>query len=203
MLANSPTPATSRQIGLFIGTFDPVTNGHIKCANRAIKLLDELWFCPNPDNPKCKRVHLPLADRIQMLKLAIQGKQGFRVYVRDKNPYIPVPKKGKPRSLLIREVHRKYRTVQFWIVIGGDKLNNQAYVDPEAELKRTGHIIFKRASLAHMEVMRRLDLFILLQGIGSESSSEVKERLADGLPVDDVVPRSVAKYIHSKGLYAR
>jgi len=54
-LSNRSTPARSRQVGLFIGTFDPPTNGHLKCAKRALEFLDEVWFCPNPDNPHCVR----------------------------------------------------------------------------------------------------------------------------------------------------
>jgi len=72
-LASQPNPTSLRQIGLFIGTFDPPTNGHLACALRALEFVDEVWFCPNPDNPTCPREHQPLAHRARMLALLAQG----------------------------------------------------------------------------------------------------------------------------------
>ena len=56
------------RIGLYPGTFDPVSNGHIDVINKGSKLFDKLYVCilKNPN----KQELFTLSDRIEMLKLA-------------------------------------------------------------------------------------------------------------------------------------
>ena len=56
------------RIGLYPGTFDPVSNGHIDVINKGSKLFDKLYVCilKNPN----KQELFTLSQRIEMLKLA-------------------------------------------------------------------------------------------------------------------------------------
>ena len=56
------------RIGLYPGTFDPVSNGHLDVINKGSKLFDKLYVCilKNPN----KQELFTLSDRIEMLKLA-------------------------------------------------------------------------------------------------------------------------------------
>ena len=56
------------RIGLYPGTFDPVSNGHIDVIKKGSKLFDKLYVCilKNPN----KQEFFTLEDRIEMLKLA-------------------------------------------------------------------------------------------------------------------------------------
>ena len=42
MAETKPNPAASKRVGLYPGTFDPITNGHIDVIARAARLLDRL-----------------------------------------------------------------------------------------------------------------------------------------------------------------
>ena len=58
------------KVGLFPGTFDPITNGHLKIIDKASKLFDKLYVCilHNPD----KEELFSLNDRLEMINLSIK-----------------------------------------------------------------------------------------------------------------------------------
>jgi pantetheine-phosphate adenylyltransferase len=64
-------------IGLYPGSFDPVTNGHLDISFRASKLCDILYVAV-VTNPK-KQSFFSLEDRIEFLKRNFQGKSHIRV----------------------------------------------------------------------------------------------------------------------------
>ncbi len=198
---HSAPPDRSRQVGLFIGTFDPPTNGHLKCAIQALELLDEVWFCPNPDNPHCKRRHLPVHERVKMLELVVRDKPGLCVYVREHNAYVNDPRTVRPRLKLLAEVRRKNPLTQFWVLLGTDKLRDEVYKAPEPEIQQTGHIVFERSDPYNLDVIKNLDLWVALPKVGNESSTEVKKRVSQGDDVWDLVPRSVGEYINTHDVY--
>lgn len=71
-----------RKIGIFGGTFDPPHNGHLLMANEVLyKLdLDEIWFMPNQIPPHKQKNSFSLSmHRVEMLKLAISGKEQFKL----------------------------------------------------------------------------------------------------------------------------
>lgn len=56
----------AKKIGLYPGSFDPVTNGHLDIAERASNLCDELYFAvvANPS----KNTLFSIEERVQLLK---------------------------------------------------------------------------------------------------------------------------------------
>src|SRR5260221_9873589 len=58
--------AKNKIIGLYPGSFDPVTNGHLDIAQRAFSLCDELHMAvvANPS----KRALFPVEERVELLK---------------------------------------------------------------------------------------------------------------------------------------
>ena len=68
--------------GIFGGTFDPVHNGHLICADAVRKqlALDKVVFVPAGVPPhKIGRRITPAQDRLAMLRAAIGEREGFAV----------------------------------------------------------------------------------------------------------------------------
>ena len=59
------------QIGVYPGTFDPITNGHLDIIKRASRLFDRLYIViPNNFN---KKTFFTLEERIDLIKDATKG----------------------------------------------------------------------------------------------------------------------------------
>jgi len=56
------------KIGVYPGTFDPITNGHVDLINRSLRLFDKVYVAVAA-NPQ-KHPALPLAERVEMVHVA-------------------------------------------------------------------------------------------------------------------------------------
>lgn len=65
------------RIGMYPGSFDPVTNGHIDIINRARKLFDKLYVCIaiNPN----KKSFFTIEEKITMLKEVVKNMDNVEV----------------------------------------------------------------------------------------------------------------------------
>ena len=72
-------------IGLFGGTFDPVHYGHLRLAQEILETakLGEVRFIPSGTPPHRTRPGADAADRVEMVKLAIEGNARFSVDERE------------------------------------------------------------------------------------------------------------------------
>src|SRR5437588_2511888 len=75
-------PESTKKIGIFGGTFDPVHLGHLIMAEqcREQARLDQVLFIPAARPPhKDERELTPFAQRTEMLALAVAGNSAFRI----------------------------------------------------------------------------------------------------------------------------
>ncbi|MEE4312038.1 MAG: pantetheine-phosphate adenylyltransferase [candidate division KSB1 bacterium] len=63
------------KIGIYPGTFDPITNGHLDIIERSVLLFDEVIVAVTT-NPQ-KSPLFSVEDRIDMITNAVQGKQNI------------------------------------------------------------------------------------------------------------------------------
>ena len=66
-----------RKIALFPGSFDPVTNGHLDIARRALRLFDEVVLSVAKNVAKSGT--FPLEDRLEMLRTVVADEPAIRV----------------------------------------------------------------------------------------------------------------------------
>ena len=66
-----------RKIALFPGSFDPVTNGHLDIARRALRLFDEVVLAVAKNVAKSGT--FSLEDRIDMLSAVVSNEPALRV----------------------------------------------------------------------------------------------------------------------------
>ena len=197
------------RIGILGGTFDPVHCGHLEIAHRAMGEagLDRVIFIP-AGNPRLKSAE-PTADqdhRLEMLRLAVEGELGFEVSddeLRRSGPTLTV----ETLRGLGDEVGGDGELV---FILGLDVLSKfDQWVEPESVVELARLLAVSRPGYTGFDWDGFYERCPYAEGrvecIDSTaidiSASELRRRLADGMPVDGLLPEAVARYIRENGLY--
>ena len=198
-----PSPGT---IGILGGTFDPVHNGHLAAASqlRGVAHLDQVWLMPNARPPH--RTAAPVAsaqDRMRMVELAVAGHDGLLP------SRIEVDRGGVSYTIdTIRQLARDFPGQRFALLLGADAaLQIRGWRDADALLAEASFVIFNRpeTTLAPQTLhelgfapARCRIVHLDTPGIAAH---QVRDRLARGAAIDDLVPAPVADYIRTHQLY--
>ena len=198
------------RLGILGGTFDPVHLGHLILAEEAcwqLKLDCVLWvLTPHPPH-KYGTVRGTCEQRLQLLELATAKNPAFqfsRVDIDRLPPHYALDTMGL--------LHAKYPEAKFIYLIGSDSLRDLPnWYQPQALL----------AACDTLGVMRRrgaaLDLRILEKLVAGASkkiteidaplldisSSDIRQRIAEGRPYRYYLTPEEYEYISQKQLYAK
>ncbi|MBU8879466.1 nicotinate-nucleotide adenylyltransferase [Bacillus sp. FJAT-29790] len=186
-----------KKIGILGGTFDPPHLGHLIIANEVLNTmsLDEIWFMPNQEPPHKKKSNaIDDEDRVNLLKLAIQGHPNFKIEL------IELKRKGPSYSYetmkILKETHLDK---QFYFIIGADMIE---YLPKWYNIDELFDIVqfigVRRPSYSHQSPYPILYAEVPEINI---SSSLIRSRLKEGKTVRYIVPDSVRSYIKEKNLY--
>ncbi len=207
---------TGVRYGILGGTFDPPHLGHLALAQEAHARLglDRVWFAPAATPPhKRGRAMSSATDRRAMVELAIAGDERFGLDTVDLDR--PGPAYTVETLTLLRARWGDSAWIGF--IIGWDMLLNlPTWHDPAAALglldvviaaRRPGYSGQDDEEQALADLERRLPgvrahLVILPGPQLAISSTDLRERVAQGLPVRYLTPDPVRAYITSRGLYA-
>ena len=188
------------KIGLYGGSFDPVHLGHILVAQAAVEELglDRIFLIPAAHSPfKLAAQFAPAEARLRFLRLALAGRPQCEVDDQE------IRRGGVSFSIdTLRDYARRFPAAELFYLIGADnvaKLNE--WREPEELARLAEFVVVPRpgdvaASFPPPFRGRALKGFPL--GI---SSSQIRARLRDGLPIDPLVPTAVAEAIKNSGLY--
>jgi nicotinate-nucleotide adenylyltransferase len=188
--------------GIFGGTFDPPHTGHLIVAQDAALALglDRILFIPAAQPPHKQHLSVSAADlRADMVRLAIAGDDRFAVDLRELGRTGPSYTVDTLRELTAREPG-----VEWTLLMGVDQYAEfDSWRAPEeirslarlAVLTRAGANpgAAEPASGIAQVAVTRIDI----------SSTEVRERVARGLPIRYLVPDAVAEFIFERRLYRR
>lgn len=206
---------------LYGGTFDPVHLGHVAVARAARDVLGAtVAFMPAADPPHRAPPGAAATDRAAMLALAIAGESGLEVDLRE------LRREGRswtvdtlhalragigddaPVALLVgADSFAALPTWKSWRALFGLAhfvVAGRAGGVPDGELVPAladaiaGRIATSPEALRSAPAGRVLHL---RQPLFPHSASEVRARIAAGLPWEALVPASVAGYIRAHGLY--
>jgi nicotinate-nucleotide adenylyltransferase len=196
----------SELTGIMGGTFDPVHNGHLAAARqlRDVADLGEVWLMPNAMPPH--RSAAPVAsadDRLRMVQLAVEGQPGLLPSA------LEVDRGGASYTIdTVRDLARRFPGQPFAILLGSDAaLQIRSWHDADALLDEAHFVIFNRpeTTLAP-QTLHELGFApartqIVHLDTPAIAAHQVRDRLARGAPIDDLVPASVADYIRAHDLY--
>lgn len=186
-----------KKIGILGGTFDPPHHGHLLIANEVLSALDldEIWFMPNQEPPhKQKSESITNEDRLEMLKLAIEGNQNFRIQP------IELEREGPSFTVdTMKIIRANYKDYQFFFIIGADMIEYLPKWHKIDELVQLVQFVgVERPEYSHDTIYPIIYVDVPAMEV---SSSIIRERLKKGKPVRYLLPDSVIHYIEEKHLY--
>jgi nicotinate-nucleotide adenylyltransferase len=112
----------SINIGLFGGSFNPITNSHVKLSKKILNSninLKEIWFMPSNSNDK--KFLIDSYHRINMIKIAIQNIDKLKIFDFEIINKLPCNTLNTIKLLNKTEIIKKYK---FYFIIGLDVANN-------------------------------------------------------------------------------
>ncbi len=200
--------AGPRRVGILGGTFNPIHEGHIQMAQgaRCALGLDEVLLIPAADPPH-KEVdgHISAQHRYQMACLAAEGLEGLRV------SDIELTREGKSYTVdTVLELKKRCPQDAFYVIIGSDllaDLSTWRHADELLRLAAIAGVKRQGQNCGDEEAAKRLraeygatiELLDIL--VPSVSSTLVRDRVYDALPIVELVPSAVETYIYEEGLY--
>ncbi len=192
----------------FGGSFDPVHLGHLLVARDLMEELGikELVFLPASQSPLKEPHKASPEDRLEMLRLATQGLEGFSIST------VELKRKGISYTVdtartLIQELGERPT-----FLMGADSaLTLHLWKEPDELIKIAKFIVIDRASKGNEvktylkerfpQLKKGEDYIIVSIRRVDISSTEVRQRVKEGRSIKWLVPQEVEEYILSKGLY--
>jgi nicotinate-nucleotide adenylyltransferase len=213
------------RIGLFGGTFNPIHNGHIQICLHVLKefCLDKIFFIPSASPPHKPDANLAsAADRFDMVKKSLTHYPHFRTSDRE------LHRKGPSYTIdTIHSFKQAYHAkTQFFLLMGSDAfLDITTWKKPDEffntikiiimlrgdwkDTREIGSFIDENISKGYCFNMRdntfshktKQKIFICRVPKIDISSTKIRERIHQNLPIHNLVPGCVDQMIKQKELY--
>ena len=184
---------------IFGGTFNPIHNGHLAVAKGVLEegLADELWLLVTPQNPWKRNLKL-LDDniRLEMAEAATRDTDGITA----SDFEFKLPKPSYTANTL-RRLDEAFPQRSFSLVIGADNWAKfDIWYDHQFILDNYPVIVYPRDGYALPEA-KDGDVHILECPLVNVSSTEIRDKIAAGIPVDDLIPEAVAELLRLNQAY--
>lgn len=185
-------------IALFGGSFDPPHNSHLLVAQEVLKdipLLDQVWLLPDNEH-HWKTLVASAKDRLAMVACL----ESDKIHISN----VAIERGGKTYTIdVIRELQKTTDHRYVWIC-GADQLKDFSRWNDFAELEdRMQFIIYPRIGYTIPRMLPKNSRIMTPNDFiaTDDSSTEIRERIKQGVSIADLVPKKIASYIQEKGLY--
>lgn len=199
------------RVGILGGTFDPVHYAHLAIAEEVYYALNltRVVFVPAGQPPHKLSYHVtPVEQRVHMLAEAIAANPHFALSLVD------VQRAGPSYTVdTLRLLREEWGPrAELYFVIGGDSLRDlPGWYDPIGVIAQATLVALMRPGYGEMERFSR-DLVTRLPGIEQRlltlegprmeiSSTDLRQRVAEGRPIRYQTPEVIEQYILQHGLY--
>jgi nicotinate-nucleotide adenylyltransferase len=196
------------RIGILGGSFNPPHIGHVACARAAIEELGlhRLWLMPVAEPPHKRAEQDPGADHRLALCRLVAEEEGEGLEASS----LEVDRGGPSYTVdTLQALHDERPGDELTFVAGGDMAKSlPSWREPERVLELATFAVAERIGAERDEILdrvrglRRSDRVVFFDMPRIDvSSSLVRERVATGDSIDELVPAGVARYIDERGLY--
>jgi nicotinate-nucleotide adenylyltransferase len=191
-----------RRVGLFGGTFDPPHRAHLLVAQEALRQceLSRVVLIPNGVPPQEGKLSETKEDRFRMVQLLVRGRRGLTA------SRIEIDRKGPSYTIDTIRAMKDDCPQGLCFILGADQfLGIDTWREYRALLRSVPFVVAPRAGIPLSSfsgapydeaTIRVLDMDSV-----DLSSSFVRERVASSEAIESWVPRGVAAYVRSRGLY--
>lgn len=204
--------AVIARVGMLGGTFDPIHVAHVAVAQAARHELDldEVLVIPAGQPPHKLGVAMaPAADRLAMVELALAGEEGLRA------SRIEIDRGGPSWTIdtvmaLLESARAEGRDLDMTMILSADAfVALPTWHEPDRLLRLVRVAVAPRPGTAAPSLdslpaaLREHAIGIsILRGPNLDvSATEIRRRVAAGLPIDGLVAPAVARYIEAHHLY--
>jgi nicotinate-nucleotide adenylyltransferase len=197
-----PISGPPDRLGVMGGTFDPIHVGHLIAATEALHALslDLVLFVP-AGRPWQKATYAPAEDRYLMTVLAAGSHERFavsRLELDRDGPTYTVDTMEQLKSFYGVDVH-------LFFIVGSDALANFGTWHRVGRLKNIMDLVAVSRPESDTTLLPRDPswppiTYLEIPEVGI-SSTDVRDRVRTGRPIDYLVPDEVEDYIRRNGLY--
>ena len=193
---------TSKKIGLFFGTFNPIHVGHLIIANHMVEFsdLDEVWFVVTPHNPhKKKKTLLEDHHRLAMVRIAVEEYPKLQA----SNVEFDLPQPNYTVNTLVH-LEEKYPEKNFSLIMGEDNLKSlHKWKNYEVILERYSIYVYPRISEGTVETqfdnhkkIKKVDAPII-----ELSSTFIRKGIKAGKNIRPMLSAEVWTYLDEMNFY--
>jgi nicotinate-nucleotide adenylyltransferase len=190
-----------KRAALFGGTFDPVHHAHLALARSALAALalDEVRWVPAGRPWQKDRIVTPTLHRVTMLELALAGEPRFVI------DRIELAREGPSYTLdTVRALHAAEPATAWTLLIGQDQYAGlHTWIGWQELLGLVDLAVANRPGVVvrpDPEVQRYPHRMVPLPMLDI-SATDIRERVAEGRDISQLVPPEVARYIETNRLY--
>lgn len=197
------------KIGILGGTFDPIHLGHLQMAEESYRQagLDQVLFMPSKIPPHKQNQNITAeTKRAAMIKLAIRNKPQF-IY-----SDLELKRQGFTYTAdTLRILQEQNSDQEYYFILGGDSLLQlNEWYHPEEIMRRVVILAISRYGMGREKIRHQIDYLARnyqakIQVVEMPridiSSSEIRDRVRQGKPLDGWVSPAVETYIQDHCLY--
>ena len=192
------------KVGIFGGSFNPVHKGHTDLARAVFKMLklNEMLIIPTAQSPHKAMTSVSFEDRMEMCRIAFRDDKSFSVS--DIEGKLGGTSYTINTVRALKEIYSE--DTEFYLIIGGDML---FYFDKwyrhEALLKECHVVAAARENDSYADMLECANelgrVKVLILPVTEVSSTELREKIAKGEDVGEMLDEQVKKFISERGFY--
>ena len=181
------------KIGVFIGSFNPVHNGHVKIVNELLKCLDKIIVVPT-GNYWDKNDLIDIKHRINMWKYF----ETDRIIIDEQNNDL------KYTYLILDNLKNKYQNDDLYLIIGADNIVDFDKWCNYKDILKYHLIIINRNDIDIKYYIKKFNiknyLIVNIDNINI-SSTLIRKLINDDNKLNNLIDKNVLKYIKNNRLY--